>query len=322
MLVETARLWRDLGFYNNRREGKFCIHGVTGPDEYNTVVDNNAYTNLMARENLCYAAETVDALQERRPDLYAALAHKTQLNSIEPSEWRHAAENMYIPYDALLGITPQDDQFLEQEPWDFEHTPPDRYPLLLFFHPLTIYRHQVIKQADLVLAMLLLGHEFSPELKKRNFEFYDPLTTGDSSLSACIQSIMATEIGDTTKAVEYARVAALMDLGDVAGNVKDGCHIAAMGGVWMIFAYGFAGMRDYKGRLSFKPRIPHALERLRFQIIFRGQVLEVDASRMNTRYTLRSGSGLTITHEEYDIQLSPEAPSCVQPNRTGAVNNT
>jgi alpha,alpha-trehalose phosphorylase len=322
MLVETARLWRDLGFYNNQRGGKFCIHGVTGPDEYNTVVDNNTYTNLMARENLCYAAETVEALRERRPDLYTALAHKTQLHSTEAAEWKHAAESMYIPYDAILGITPQDDQFLQQEPWDFAHTPPDKYPLLLSFHPLTIYRHQVIKQADLVLAMLLLGHEFSAELKKRNFEFYDPLTTGDSSLSACIQSIMATEIGDMTKAVEYARVAALMDLGDVAGNVKDGCHIAAMGGVWMIFAYGFAGMRDYDGRLSFKPKIPHALERLRFLIIYKTQALEIDAGRVNTRYTLRSGPGLTITHEEYDIELSPEAPSCVQPNRIATVNDT
>jgi alpha,alpha-trehalose phosphorylase len=289
---------------------------VTGPDEYNTVVDNNTYTNLMARENLRYAASTVDTLQERRPDLYRALVHKTRLDPAEVTEWKHAAEGMYIPYDAILGITPQDDQFLQQEPWDFAHTPPDKYPLLLFFHPLTIYRHQVIKQADLVLAMLLLGHEFSPELKKRNFDFYDPLTTGDSSLSPCIQSIMAAEVGDMKKAVDYARVAALMDLGDVAGNVKDGCHIAAMGGVWMIFVYGFAGMRDYDGRLSFRPRIPHSLERLRFQLMFNSQVLEIDASRPNTRYTLRTGSGLVITHEEYDIQLTPETPSCVQPNWT------
>jgi alpha,alpha-trehalose phosphorylase len=319
MLVETARLWLDLGFYSNRQGGKFCIHGVTGPDEYNTVVDNNTYTNLMARENLRYAASTVDTLQERRPDLYRALVHKTRLDPAEVTEWKHAAEGMYIPYDAILGITPQDDQFLQQEPWDFAHTPPDKYPLLLFFHPLTIYRHQVIKQADLVLAMLLLGHEFSPELKKRNFDFYDPLTTGDSSLSPCIQSIMAAEVGDMKKAVDYARVAALMDLGDVAGNVKDGCHIAAMGGVWMIFVYGFAGMRDYDGRLSFRPRIPHSLERLRFQLMFNSQVLEIDASRPNTRYTLRTGSGLVITHEEYDIQLTPETPSCVQPNWTADI---
>ena len=314
MLVETARLWADLGFYSARRDGKFCIHGVTGPDEYNTVVDNNAYTNLMARENLRYAAQTVDALREQRPDLYTALAHTTHLAPGEVAEWKRAAEEMYIPYDSRLGITPQDEEFLEQKRWDLEHTPPDNFPLFLFYHPLTIYRHQLIKQADLVLAMLLLPHEFSADLKKRNFEFYDPLTTGDSSLSACIQSIVAAEVGDMAKAVEYARVASLMDLGDVAGNVKDGCHIAAMGGVWMIFVYGFAGMRDYTGQLCFRPRIPRALQRLRFQLIFNTQVLEVDASRTATRYTLRKGSGLTLQHEDDEIRLSPDAPVALKPN--------
>ena len=314
MLVETARLWRDLGFYSDRREGKFCIHGVTGPDEYNTVVDNNAYTNLMARENLRYAVETVETLRDRRPDLYTALAHKTRLEASEVAEWKRAADDMYIPYDSRLGITPQDDEFLEQKRWDFAHTPPEKFPLLLFYHPLTIYRHQVIKQADVVLAMLLLPHEFSADLKQRNFEFYDPLTTGDSSLSACIQSIIAVEAGDMAKAVEYARVAALMDLGDVAGNVKDGCHIAAMGGVWMIFVYGFAGLRDYTGQLCFRPRIPRTLQRLRFQLIFNTQVLEVDASRTATRYTLRKGSGLTIQHEGHAIRLSPDEPVAVIPN--------
>jgi alpha,alpha-trehalose phosphorylase len=223
---------------------------------------------------------------------------------------------MYVPYDHRLAITPQDDQFLDQEPWDFDHTPPEKYPLLLYFHPLTIYRYQVIKQADVVLAMLLLGHEFSPDLKKRNFEFYDPLTTGDSSLSACIQSIMAAEVGHMAKALEYARMATLTDLGDVAGNVKDGCHIAAMGGVWMIFVYGFAGMRDYTGQLNFKPVLPKGLEQLRFQLIFHGQSLEVDAGRDATRYTLKVGSGLTIRHEEQEIRLSADTPSVLQPKRT------
>ena len=316
MLVETARLWRSLGFYSQRQEGRFCIHGVTGPDEYNTVVDNNAYTNLMARENLRYAAETVEKVREQRPDLFTALVHKTRLDLAEVAEWKRAADLMYVPYDHRLAITPQDDQFLDQEPWDFDHTPPEKYPLLLYFHPLTIYRYQVIKQADVVLAMLLLGHEFSPDLKKRNFEFYDPLTTGDSSLSACIQSIMAAEVGHMAKALEYARMATLTDLGDVAGNVKDGCHIAAMGGVWMVFVYGFAGMRDYTGQLNFKPVLPKGLEQLRFQLIFHGQSLEVDAGRDATRYTLKVGSGLTIRHEEQEIRLSADTPSVLQPNRT------
>ena len=164
------------------------------------MVDNNVYTNLMARENLRYAAETVEKLQEHRPDLFTALVHKVRLEAAEVLQWKRAAELMHLPFDERIKITPQDDQFLDQEPWPFEQTPPEKYPLLLYFHPLTIYRYRVIKQADLVLAMLLLGHEFSRDLKRRNFEFYDPITTGDSSLSPCIQSIMAAEVGDMEKA--------------------------------------------------------------------------------------------------------------------------
>jgi alpha,alpha-trehalose phosphorylase len=314
MLVETARLWLSLGFYSPRKGGQFCIHCVTGPDEYNTVVDNNVYTNLMARENLRYAAETVEKVRERRPDLFTALVHKTHLDIPEITDWKRAAELMYVPYDQRLRVTPQDDQFLDQEPWDFKHTPPEKYPLLLYYHPLTIYRYQVLKQADLVLAMFLLSHEFPDDLKRRNFEFYDPITTGDSSLSACIQSIMAAEVGDMAKAMEYARVATLMDLGDVAGNVKDGCHIAAMGGVWMVFVYGFAGLRDYNGELCFWPALPEVLDCIRFELTFRGQSLEIDVGQDETRYTLKTGSGLTIRHEAQEICLSSSGPAVVLPN--------
>ena len=161
MLVETARLWLDLGFYSDAKGGKFCINSVTGPDEYKTVVNNNAYTNLMARENLRYAAQTVESMRAREPGAYAALALKTALEPGEAEGWLRAAERMYVPYDEKLQIIPQDDSFLDREPWDFKNTPPDRYPLLLFYHPLNIYRKQVIKQADVVLAMFLLGDAFS-----------------------------------------------------------------------------------------------------------------------------------------------------------------
>jgi alpha,alpha-trehalose phosphorylase len=315
MLVETARLWRSLGFYSERKGGQFCIHCVTGPDEYNTVVDNNAYTNLMARENLRYAAETVERVREHRPDLYTALVHKTQLEPSEVAEWKQAADRMYVPYDERLQITPQDDQFLEQKPWDFDRTPADKYPLLLYFHPLTIYRYQVIKQADLVLAMFLLGHEFPHDLKRRNFAFYDPITTGDSSLSACIQSIMAAEVGEMDKALTYGRVATLMDLGNVAGNVKDGCHIAAMGGVWMIFVYGFAGLRDYGGQLCFWPALPDVLHCIHFRLQYQGRTLKVNVGQNTTEYRLEAGSALTIRHEDEEIKLSPDTPAAEQPNR-------
>jgi alpha,alpha-trehalose phosphorylase len=254
MLVETARLWLDLGFYSAGKGGKFCLNAVTGPDEYNTVVNNNAYTNLMARENLRYAAQTVEALRATAPEVYNALVHRTALEPSEVAAWTRAAERMYVPYDEKLGIIPQDDNFLDGEPWDFQNTPPDHYPLLLFYHPLNIYRKQVIKQADVVLAMFLLGHMFSLEEKQRNFDFYDPLTTGDSSLSSCIEAIIAAQIGDMDKAIRYGMAALLMDLADVGGNVKDGCHIASMGGTWMMLTSGFGGLRDHDGTLSCWPR--------------------------------------------------------------------
>jgi alpha,alpha-trehalose phosphorylase len=314
MLVETARLWYDLGFFSAQKGGKFCIDGVTGPDEYNTVVNNNTYTNLMARENLRYAAETVEVLQRKKPEVLQALIEKTGLELAEVETWRRAADNMYVPFDAATGIYPQDDSFLDRKPWDFKNIPADRYPLLLFYHPLNIYRHQVIKQADVILAMFLLGHEFSLEAKKRNFEFYDPLTTGDSSLSSCIEAIVALEIGEFDKAVSYARAALLMDLADVGGNVKDGCHIASMGGTWMVFTYGFGGLRDYDGRLSFRPhRPPETQSSLQFSLTYRGQVLDVAISPDSTTYTLREGEELAIRHEDEEITLTQANPAVIRP---------
>jgi alpha,alpha-trehalose phosphorylase len=314
MLVETARLWLDLGFYSDAKGGKFCINGVTGPDEYNTVVNNNAYTNLMARENLRYAAQTVETLRATKPDAYSALVHKTALEPSEVEAWIRAAESMYVPYDEKLKIIPQDDNFLDKEPWDFQNTPRDHYPLLLFYHPLNIYRKQVIKQADVVLAMFLLGDAFSPEAKKRNFEFYDPLTTGDSSLSSCVEAIIAAQIGDVEKAIRYGMAALLMDLADVGGNVKDGCHIASMGGTWMMLTYGFGGMRDDDGTLSFWPRrAPQDNAILRFPLTYRGQMLEVEIGLEKVEYALHEGECLVIRHETEEVQLTREHPVAVRP---------
>ncbi len=312
ILVETARLWRDLGFYSKKKNGDFCLHGVTGPDEYNTVVDNNTYTNLMARENLWYAAETVSLLHKENPELYQELADKTGLDISEVKEWKTAADKMYIPYDQETGIYPQDDSFMDREPWDIENIPPEKYPLLLSYHPLVIYRHRVLKQADIVLAMFLLGDEFALEEKQRNFEYYDPLTTGDSSLSVGIQSVVASEIENMEKAIEYGRYAVLMDLADVGGNVSDGCHIAAMGATWMVFVYGFAGMRDYHGCITFNPRIPRNLERLRFPLTIQGKMLEVDINQESVTYTLREGDELVIHHKDREIKLSQGNPVLVR----------
>jgi alpha,alpha-trehalose phosphorylase len=308
MLVETARMWVDLGCYPEVRDGAFSINGVTGPDEYTAVVNNNRFTNMMARDNLRSAIRVVEMLRESYPTDFAHLVDETGLDLSELAEWQRAMENMCLPIDEKTGIHPQDDSFLEKEVWDFENTPPEKYPLLLHHHPLVLYRHQVIKQADVVLAMFLLDRDFSLQEKKRNFDYYDPLTTRDSSLSSCIESIVACEIGYAEKALDYFLEAAMMDLADVGGNVNDGVHIASAGGVWMALVYGFAGMRDEFGVLSFHPRLPEPWERLRFPLTVGGQILDVDITRDSVTYALRDGQPLSIRHEEGEIQLEPGRP--------------
>ncbi len=308
MLVETARMWEDLGFYSERKNGKFCINGVTGPDEYTAVVNNNAFTNMMARENLLFAIKTVREMLDAFPEQYESLKHRTNFDPVELEAWQKAADNMYVPYDRKLGIHPQDEDFLDLEKWDIKNTPRNQFPLLLYHHPLVIYRHQVLKQADVVLAMFLLGNMFTDKQKARNFEYYDPLTTGDSSLSACIQSILAAEVGENEKAMGYARYAILMDLADVGGNMDDGCHIASMGGTWMVGVYGFAGMRDYDGRITFEPKLPRYIEELRFSLQIRGQRLKVQLTTRETVYLLEKGITLEIYHQGKALQLKPGEP--------------
>jgi alpha,alpha-trehalose phosphorylase len=303
LLVETARLWADLGFYGT--DGGFHLHGVTGPDEYTTVVNDNTYTNLMARLNLNFAAEAVRRLREERPGDYTALAHKVALGPEEIESWERAAAAMQVPFDQERGIHPQDDTFLDREVWDLDGTPPEKFPLLLHYHPLVIYRHQVIKQADIVLAMFLVGNEFSTEQKRRNFDYYDPLTTGDSSLSACVQSILAAEIGNQRQAIEYFNYALFMDLANVAGNVSDGVHIASAAGVWSSLVFGFGGVRDFDGQLSFAPNLPEVWDALAFSLRFSDRQIRVQLTHDEERYLLDEGTPLEVTIRGKPHLLSP-----------------
>jgi alpha,alpha-trehalose phosphorylase len=316
MAVETARLWVDLGFYSKRKDGRFCINGVTGPDEYNTVVNNNAYTNLMARQSLLIAAGAVDLLRRRAPEAFSQMAEATRLDSGEPEKWRRAAELMYIPFDQEEGVHLQDDGFLDREIWDLDTIPPEKFPLLLHYHPLVIYRHQVIKQADLVLATFLLNDEFTEHEKRRIFDYYDPLTTGDSSLSACIESIMAFELGYHEKAYSYFADAVAMDLGDIGGNVKDGLHIASLAGTWLALVHGFAGLRDRGGRLSFRPRLPDDWTRLRFRLRVRDELLELDVRPGSVTYRLLNGTELEIQHEHESLRLVSDEPLTLETSTT------
>jgi alpha,alpha-trehalose phosphorylase len=212
----------------------------------------------------------------------------------EMEEWTRAAACMYVPHDPTKDITPQDATFLSHERWDLDATPPEEFPLLLHHHPLTIYRRQVLKQADVVMAMFLLGNEFTLDEKRRNFEYYDPITTGDSSLSASIQSIVASEIGDEAAACRYLDLAILMDLADVAGNASNGVHIASAAGSWMGLVFGFGGVRDFDGRLTIDPRLPERFRSLGFSLRFHDRQLRVHLTHVLERFELTEGDPLEV----------------------------
>jgi alpha,alpha-trehalose phosphorylase len=313
MLVETARLWADLGFYAD--DGSFHLHGVTGPDEYTTVVDDNTYTNLMARLNLSFAVDVVRRLEAERPAAHAALVAELELREDELGEWQHAAAAMHVPYDKRRGIHPQDAGFLDREVWDLEATPPDHFPLLLHYHPLVIYRHQVIKQADIVLAMFLLGEQFDAAQKRTNYDYYDRITSGDSSLSACVESIVAAEVGREKEALASFRFALLMDLADAAGNASDGVHIASAAGVWQSLVFGFGGVRDHDGALSISPRVPAAWRSLEFSLRFGARQLRLQLTHDGERYELECGEPLALTIRGEPRVLSMEQPLVLQAGR-------
>ncbi len=298
LLVETARLWRSLGHHD--AAGRFRIDGVTGPDEYSAIADNNVYTNLMAQQNLRAAADAV----ERHIDVASKLA----VDAEEAASWRDAAQAMLIPYDAERGIHPQAEDFLEHARWDFESTSPDQYPLLLHFPYFDLYRKQVVKQADLVLAMQQRSDAFSDEQKARNFAHYESLTVRDSSLSACTQAVLAAEVGHLELAYDYLAEAALMDLDDLEHNTRDGLHIASLAGAWIGAVTGLGGMRDHGGVLRFTPRLPDALNRLAFRVTFRGRRLLVDVRRQDARYTLVEGDPVEILHHGDRVRLNRSRP--------------
>ena len=309
LVFETARFWRDLGCYVAEQGDEFCINEVTGPDEYTALVNNNFYTNLMAQWNLEYACSVARDLASTDPDEYRRIASALSLAPAEVDEWARAAARMRLPFHRGLGIHAQDDLFLTRAVWDFAGTPPEDYPLLLHYHPLNVYRFQVLKQPDVVLAQVLLPDQFTMAEKKRNFDYYDPLTTGDSSLAPCIQSVAAAELGYTEQAYAYFQRTARMDLDDVGGNTVAGVHTAAMAGTWMSLVYGFAGMRDRQPRLSFDPRLPARLTGMRIRLRIQGRLLEVSLTHRDATYVLLEGGPLSISHRGRTIELTPGVAS-------------
>ncbi|WP_241681354.1 glycoside hydrolase family 65 protein [Pseudactinotalea terrae] len=319
ILVETARMWEDLGFWLAGKEPRFHIHGVTGPDEYTAVVNNNLFTNLMARDNLRQAAAWCRHIAEFWPEQYARLVKQLELEPGEVDEWARCADGMYVPYDEGLKVHPQDQHFLEREVWDLAATPEEKRPLLLHYHPLVIYRFQVLKQADVVAALFLQGDEFSREAKRADFEYYDPITTGDSSLSAVVQAIMAAEVGYQDLALRYFHAGLYVDLANLHGNASDGIHVASTGGVWSALVYGFGGMRDHNDALTFDPRLPRDWPSLSFKVRFHGARMRVLLKREQISFTIEEGAAVSVSVRGEQHLITPGAPVVIPLEDQGPV---
>ncbi len=300
LLVHTARLWLSLGHFG--ADERFHIDGVTGPDEYSALVDDNTYTNLMAARNLRYAALTAQQL--------VAEAEQLGVTRAETERWLAAAEAIAVPHDEH-GMPEQFRDSTRGQWWDFETSAElAEYPLLLHRPYFDIYRKQVVKQADLVLAMHWCGDSFNAREKVAAFGYYEQLTVRDSSLSACSQAVLAAEVGQLDLAHDYVREAALMDLEDLEHNTRDGVHVASLAGSWLGLVCGFGGMRDHEGNLSFAPRLPPQLPRLEFTVRWHGCKVRVRAGIERVRYTIEQPehASITIAHHGQSHILAAGTP--------------
>lgn len=300
VLFETARLWADTG---HMKDGQFRIDDVTGPDEYTCIVNNNYYTNSMAKHNLLWAAKVYQWFREKDSAGLQQLQDRLQLKENEVKDWQDAGEKMYLPYDESQKISAQDDSFLQKARWDLENTPEEKFPLLLNYHPLTLYRYQVCKQADTVLAHFLLEDQQELETIKNSYDYYEQITTHDSSLSSCVHSIMASKLGYEEKAYDYFIETARLDLENTHKNTKDGLHMANMGGTWLGIVYGFGGLRIKEDGLSLAPSLPKEWNSYTFHMQYQGRLIRVHKARGYVSYLLVEGDGLTIRHHMNPVHL-------------------
>lgn len=311
VLVETARVWADVGCFADSKEGRYCICAVTGPDEYNAIVDNNFYTNLMARENIRDAIWALDTVKKSNPEAYRELTGRLKISREEVEYWQKIVDNMYFPFDEKRQIYPLDDGFMIRKPWDDSKIPPEKRHLLYEnYHPLFIFRQRMSKQADAILGMLLHSNLFTEEELRRNYDFYQEVTLHHSSLSTCIFGILASQIGYHEQAYEYFIQSARMDLDDYHNNFYAGIHAANMAGTWQAIVFGFAGVRTNRGMLEFKITMPKQWKGYSFRLGYQGSLLQIDiepaagTDKLQASFTLVEGNTAGFWLGEKEIRLT------------------
>jgi trehalose/maltose hydrolase-like predicted phosphorylase len=298
VLVQTARLWTSLGHQD--AAGAWHLFGMTGPDEYTGVVDDNVFTNLMARHNLLRAADACS----RAPDRAAELG----VDPAETAAWRATAEAVHVPWDEGLRVHPANDNFTDYPEWAFEDER-DAYPVQEHHHYALFYRRQVLKQADLVQALWWCRDDFTAEEVARDLDYYEARTVRDSSLSAAVQAVVCAQAQHPDLALRYLRECALVDLRDVQGDTAKGLHLAAVAGAWLAFTAGLGGLREDHEDLEIAPLLPAALSRTAYRVTWRGRLLHVETTREGTTVTLLRGKGpVTVVVDGAARQVTADAP--------------
>jgi alpha,alpha-trehalose phosphorylase len=303
MLVETSRLWLSLGSWSERT-GEFCINGVTGPDEYTALIDNNWYTNRMVQKQLRLTCDVVRRVAAADPARWAEIAPRIGFEDAELDAFTRAADAMRLPYDAELDLDAQDDSFLKKPRWDLAGTPREKFPLLLHYHPMTLYRHQVAKQADLVLGLVLAGEDVPLDRKRRDFDHYESVTAHDSTLSASTFSILASEVGRADMALRFFRDATFVDAEDLHGNASHGVHMASMAGSWLALVWGFGGFRPTGAVPDFAPVLPRGWRGYRFGLLWRGAELRVEVGADGAAYRNAGGATARFRHNGETVELA------------------
>lgn len=319
MLFETARMWLEIGAFDARRGGAFCIYGVTGPDEYSALVDNDYYTNAIAKHHLAFAADTADWLRGEAAADYEALAARLGLDAAEIADWRKAADAMWLPVDAAAGVNPQDDAFLGRPRLPGLKPLGERGPLLMGLHPMILFRHQIGKQGNVVQAMAMDLMPMPLSLKERNFAYYEQVTAHDSTLSSVAFATMAARLGKTGKAIDYHRECAFVDLENRHGNTSHGLHMAALAGSWLVLAQGWGGLVLDGAVPAFNPTIPAEWKGYSFRLCWRGSVIELSVDQRGSTYILLSGEPVDILDHGRMLRIGAEPVAALRPSVKGVI---
>lgn len=306
VLIGIARFWSQRATYSTQKN-KYVILGVTGPNEYENNVNNNWYTNFTAKWCLQYAKEQVEKVKQDFPEDYQRITEKTKLPLAELTQWEEVATNMYFPYSEDLGIYLQQDGFLDKELVPVSKLDKSQRPINQNWSWDRILRSPYIKQADTLQGFYFFEDHFTTQELEKHFDFYEPFTVHESSLSPCVHSIQAAKLGRMEQAYTFYLRTSRLDLDDYNKEVEEGCHITSMAGTWMSIVEGFGGMRVKNNQLYFEPKIPNQWQSYSFKINFRGQILKIKITKNEVSFSLDKGNSLPIIVNQNQYSVTPEA---------------